>query len=282
MTLLDLIHRTASPAPWAEGDNIPWHDPAFSERMLREHLSQDHDAASRRAAIIDRHVQWIHDHLLQQQPARILDLGCGPGFYANRLAALGHTCTGIDYSPASVAYAQQQAAAQQLTSTFIHADIRHADYGSGCDLVMLVFGEFNIFKPQDARQILRKAHAALKPGGTLLLEPHHDAYIRQMGQQPNTWYTAESGLFSEQPHLVLEEYTWDEACRAATTRHFIVDARTGTLTRHASSMQAYTDDEYRALLAECGFDSAAFYPSLSGQQDIHPALQAISARRTPA
>ncbi len=32
---------------WNEGYKIPWNDPAFSERMLQEHLSQDHELASR-------------------------------------------------------------------------------------------------------------------------------------------------------------------------------------------------------------------------------------------
>ena len=50
MNLLHVIQRSPAPVPWAEGENIPWHDPAFSERMLTEHLSQAHDAASRRAA----------------------------------------------------------------------------------------------------------------------------------------------------------------------------------------------------------------------------------------
>jgi hypothetical protein len=44
-TLIDLIHR-GKPQPWVEGDNIPWNDPDFSCRMLKEHLSQDHDALS--------------------------------------------------------------------------------------------------------------------------------------------------------------------------------------------------------------------------------------------
>ena len=63
MHLVDLVSRDPRPAAWAEGDNIPWNDPAFSERMLREHLSQDHDLASRRLATIDRQVDWIHRHL---------------------------------------------------------------------------------------------------------------------------------------------------------------------------------------------------------------------------
>ena len=58
-TILDIVHRTPKPAPWSEGDNIPWDDPGFSERMLAEHLSQQHDLASRRSETIDQHLDWI-------------------------------------------------------------------------------------------------------------------------------------------------------------------------------------------------------------------------------
>ena len=105
----DLINRQPSPVPWAEGDNIPWDEPGFSKRMLREHLRQDHDAASRRSEKIDQHVAWIHDEVLSGHNTKILDLGCGPGLYSSRLAKLGHDCTGIDFSPASITYAQEQA-----------------------------------------------------------------------------------------------------------------------------------------------------------------------------
>ena len=65
MKITDLINDPAPPTPWAQGDNIPWNDPEFSERMLREHLSSEHDLASRREEIIDRQVSWIHDHVLK-------------------------------------------------------------------------------------------------------------------------------------------------------------------------------------------------------------------------
>ena len=56
--ILDLVERKAVPEPWAEGDNIPWSESGFSGRMLAEHLSQEHDLASRRFEIIDRHTEW--------------------------------------------------------------------------------------------------------------------------------------------------------------------------------------------------------------------------------
>ena len=65
MKLMDIIHRQRVPKPWAEGEKIPWNDPDFSKRMLNEHLSQAHDAASRRFEIIEKHVSWIHHQVLQ-------------------------------------------------------------------------------------------------------------------------------------------------------------------------------------------------------------------------
>ncbi|MGE5224573.1 MAG: class I SAM-dependent methyltransferase, partial [Omnitrophica WOR_2 bacterium] len=225
-TLAEFITRNLHPAPWSEGDNIPWNDPDFSARMLKEHLSQEHDAASRRSFIIDRQVAWIHHDLLQEKPSIVLDLGCGPGLYTSRLAKLGHACTGIDYSPASIAYACQDADRGKLNCQYLQEDIRQAEYGTGYDLAMLLFGEFNVFSPQDARQILRKTWAALKPSGILLLEPHTWEYVHSLGCKPPSWSTHSSGLFSDRPHLYWEDRTWDEPAAAATTRYYIVDTET--------------------------------------------------------
>ena len=157
MKLVDFINLPAIPTPWAEGDNIPWNEPGFSQRMLKEHLSQRHDAASRRFEKIEKQVDWIHHKLLLGRSTKILDLCCGPGLYANRLAKLGHNCVGIDYSPASITYAKNTANKESLDCTYLHQDIRTAEYGMGFGLVMLIYGEFNVFKPNDTREILQRA-----------------------------------------------------------------------------------------------------------------------------
>ena len=266
-TLSDIIARDLAPAPWSEGDNIPWHEPAFSERMLKEHLTQEHDAASRRFEKIDAHVTWIHQEILNSQPCKILDLGCGPGLYASRLARLGHQITGIDYSPASIAHAQELTDKEKLACNFILADIREADYGSNYDAAMLIFGEFNVFRPTDIRKILTKMRAALNPGGILILEPHTFEAIEGIGNRPASWYATEHGLFSPQPHLLLTENIWDGDQNTATIRHFVVETETGNMIRYAQSMQAYNRQAYQAILEEIGFGDIRIYPSLKGTPD---------------
>jgi SAM-dependent methyltransferase len=274
MNLLEIVRRQSPPQPWTEGETIPWNEPDFSRRMLKEHLSQDHDLASRRFETITHHVDWITTEALGPAPASVLDLGCGPGLYCQQLAARGYTCAGIDFSPASIEYARQQAAQAGLPIHYQLADLRQADFGPAntCDLAMLVFGEFNVFKPADARLILDKACRALKPGGRLVLEPATFEHVKEIGKEPAEWWAAESGLFGDEPHIMLSESFWDEERKAATNRYYRINAAEdsvnvvkGSVTRWAASQQAYTRAEYEALLTETGFGSIRFYSALGGE-----------------
>ena len=253
-----MADHQSSPEPRTEGDNIPWSDPDFSEEMLEHHLSQEHDGASRRFEIIDRQVEWIDSVVLSKHPARVLDLGCGPGLYLQRLALLGHDCVGIDYSPASIAYARDQAAQAGLRIRYVLEDMREAKYGSGFDLIMLTYGEFNVFSPPDARLLLRKCWAALTDRGTFLLEASTFDHIYERTLKPPRRSTSESGIN-------VHESFWDASCRAATDRDTFTDEVSGRTTVEAVSYQAYTDQEYEDLLGQCGFRIVTEHLSLTGQ-----------------
>jgi len=245
-----------------------WHEPGFSARMLKEHLSQSHDRASRRSETVARHVEWIAREVLGPAPARVLDLGCGPGLYLQALAARGYECRGIDFSPASVAYAWAQAGEAGLAIDYVEADLQAAEFGpdGSFDAVMQIFGELNVFEPSAARSIVGKAFTALKPGGRLLVEVAVEEAVRRMGAEPPVWWSAREGLFGDRPHLVLTESFWDEARKAATMRYYCVDAVTAEVTRWANSQQAYSEAEYRALLEGCGFADVRVFPALASDE----------------
>lgn len=269
MHLLDIARRTPVPAPWLEGEKIPWHDPDFSRRMLREHLSQEHDRASRRSTVIEAHVEWMHTAVLHGRPSRVLDLACGPGLYTSRLAQRGHECVGFDFAPASIEHARAEAEQADLRCTYILDDIRDAEYGEGFSLAMLISGELNVFRRSDAQHILRKAREALTDGGQLLLEVHTFDALRERSGAPRSWIAAENGLFSDRPHLRLDESFWDGEQRVATRRYIVVDAATAEVSWYAESLQAYTDADYRSMLNDCGFTVTATSPSLAPSQESH-------------
>lgn len=249
--LTDFPEGTRTPTGLWDGQyKIPWDDPDFSRRMLQEHLSQDHDLASRRSEYIERQVAWLQRHLLAGGRRRILDLGCGPGFYLERLSRRGHTCVGIDFSPASVAYARERL---QGDSEVTLGDIRSVEFPAAFDVVMMIYGEFNVFSPGESDSVLRKMYDSLVSGGTLAIEVQIEEAVRKTGQAEKTWYSAERGLFSDEPHLCLIENYWIEQEAAALQCFFVIDVKSNEFVSYRSTTRAWSDEELIGKLSSAGF-----------------------------
>lgn len=262
---MEIVTEYATPPePWVEGRTIPWGDPAFSARMLAAHLDQSVDAASRRFETIDKHVEFIAREALPGAEARVLDLGCGPGLYTSRLATRGHECLGIDIGPAVINYAKNAATPVSDRCRYVLGDMREAHFEGDYDLIMILFGELNPFPRDDALSILRRCRAALAPSGRILIEVHAFEAVRDRGISPPRWSAHSAGLFSDEPHLRLDQQFWLEQSHHAVGRHWIVDAESGETSRYGWSMRAYTDDEYMALLTEAGLKLITRYENLTG------------------
>ena len=93
---------------------------------------------------------------------------------------------------------------------------------------------------------------------------HSFEAVRSRGEAKASWTAPASGVFSDRPHLRLEESFWLEQSAHAVGRHWVVDAATGETTKYGWTMRAYTDAEYEALLAEAGLKLVARYENLTG------------------
>lgn len=254
MNLLELTLSGGQSGKHERGSKIPWDDPDFSRRMLENHLSQEHDWASRRKDTIARHTAWVAGQL-RQQPSRILDLGCGPGLYTHALAELGHHCVGVDFSPASIAYARKQAADSGLGIEYTLLDIRNYENEQAFDCILMTFGEINVFTRQDAVGILKNCAGMLAENGLFILEAHTYEAVRAIGETASSWQRQAGGLFSDKPHLCLQENIWNASDATALSRYFIVDSASADVRQYASFMQAYTLAEYRDMLQSAGLAS---------------------------
>lgn len=257
---------------------IPWHRPDFSRRMLREHLSQEHDLASRRFSLIDEHVAWIHAEILGGRESKILDLGCGPGLYCERLAALGHTCTGIDFSPASIDYARGRAAQLRLKCDYVESNLLTAAYGAGFDLVMMLFAELNTFDDSQTRVILSRVADALRPGGALLVEIHTPEHVESIGRRPRTWSFHGEGLFGDRPHLLLREAAWDESSSSAIESYFVVHVGTLEVDDFRSTTYRVTREQMRQRLLSAELGELSESAGLS-KNSPDPGMYALVARK---
>jgi len=278
LSLDDIVARTSPPRPWSEGDNIPWNDPDFSERMLHEHLTQDHDLASRRAVQIDAHVKRILD-LIAPPPGRVLDLACGPGLYLTRLAQAGYRGVGVDFSPASIRHARADARAHGYELEFRFEDLRTARFGTDYDTALLLYGQLNVFPRDEIRSIIARVFEGLNPGGLLIVEPQTYEQVERSGQAAPSWSSHRTGLFLADPHVLLTECFWDPDARTSTERFYVIDAATGSVTRHALSNEAYTTDELDMLFGNAGFQQIQHYRSLTGG-DADDGLCVVTGIRT--
>jgi ubiquinone/menaquinone biosynthesis C-methylase UbiE len=121
---------------------------------------------------------------------RLLDVGSGPGVVSMALARQnpGVHATLIDRQPEldlARAVAGKLGLNQQLT--MLTGDMRTMDYGRNQFDVIFFSYCLMFFSPQDHVNLLRKAHAALVPGGTLVLSQYiaDDARRKRKGPLRN-------------------------------------------------------------------------------------------------
>lgn len=259
------IYRRPDAALWQDGGNLPWNDPAFSARMLREHLDESHGAASRQAAERAAQLDWLWARLELAPGRRLLDLTCGPGLYAVPLAQRGVAVTGVDFGPASIAHARQLAAEAGVAErcTFVEADVRDYEPAAAAyDAALFLYGQLAVFPRQQAAALLGKAARALRPGGRLVVELLDPARIDR--KDSTWWFADDKGLWGERPFLHLGERRWEAGERASVERFTTLDLASGALSEIVLCDQSYEVAEMTALLRAAGFAAVKGYPAWEG------------------
>lgn len=134
-------------------------------------LYQSHD---------DGEAQFFIDRLLHALAlppgARLLDLACGKGRHARYLAEKGFDVTGVDISPASIAFARTF---EHPRLAFYQHDMRlpfRVNYFDGIVNMFTSFGYFD--SDQDHLRTLTHVATGLKPGGLFLLDFFNSEWVR--------------------------------------------------------------------------------------------------------
>jgi SAM-dependent methyltransferase len=100
-------------------------------------------------------------------PGRALDLGCGPGRNAIRLARAGFEVDAVDISPAAIAWAQERATAAGVAVRFRCGDIFRAELPPGRYDLVYDSGCLHHLPPHRRVSYLALLAQALAPGGYL-------------------------------------------------------------------------------------------------------------------
>jgi SAM-dependent methyltransferase len=257
--------RSEIPTPWINGGNLPWNDPDFSRRMLREHLDESHGAASRasreRLMLVEKMWSWLG----LEKGSRLLDMTCGPGLYAVEFARRGCWVTGVDFAPASIEHALKIAADSGVADGchFIEQDVRQVNFeNQRFDAATFIYGQLAVFSKDDAAALLEKIAAALRPGGRLCVELLN--FERYDKKNSTWWYTDEDTLWSDQPFLHLGERFWLEEQQMSIERFEILELKSGSLSTVTLCDQAYPIESMVSMMKNAGFSQVDVYPAWDG------------------
>ena len=252
----------APPPAFAPGEPRFWTDPHIARQMLAAHLDPATDAASRRPETIERSVMWLISVLGLGPGNAVLDLGCGPGLYAQRLARRGLRVTGVDFSETSIAYAAQAAGVEGLDITYRCDDYLDLPDTGAYNAALLIYGDLCPLAPEQRARLLARVRRALRPGGRFVLDVTTPHLRQREGLKPG-WYAAPAGGFWKPgPHLVLEQgfaYPHD-----LYLDQYVVVEPGGQISVYRNWFQDYTPDTLRAELAEHGFAMDSVWGDLAG------------------
>lgn len=266
MKIQQLIKATQKPDVYTKGTAQMWVDEYISGHLLETHLNPDVELASRKETTINSTLAWILDRV----PARrlnILDLGCGPGLYTEKLAQKGHRVTGMDFSATSIAHAKQSAAGKKLKISYIRQDYLKLDHENKYDLVMMIFTDFGVLTPDQREILLNNIYLALKPGGIFLFDVLNDNYrAREAGSK--AWEISPRGFWRDKPYLALTESFFYEDEKVLLNQHTIVED-TGKMDVYRFWAHMFSHNDLENILAKNNFGSTRFYDSILPGCDLY-------------
>lgn len=245
-----------------------WNDEYISKKMLEAHLTRDNDWASRNKAFFDAAVQWIETRFAIGCGTKIIDFGCGPGFYAERFARAGAEVTAVDFSVRSIEYARKSAAEKQLSIDYVLQDYLMYETDKTFDLILLVQRDYTALPPEKRKCLLDKFHSLLAPGGAVLLDVFSELTF-EAAVEGTDYARAEkrdfwSDFWSAKPYIVFNMYYKYETEKLLLNKHVVLE-KERTL-EIFNWLQCFNRETLRQELNNSGLRLTEVYADITGAE----------------
>lgn len=219
----------------------------------------------------DAEAAFLAEELAVAPPARLLDVPCGDGRLATRLAARGYAMTGVDIA------AENIAACRSLTpagaqAEWIEADMQRLPVAGPFDGAYCCGNSFGYLDYQAQQEFLGRVAAALRPGARFVVDASVAADTLLPSLEERSWYEA-GGI-----HFLIENHYVPSESRLDTTCTFLW---AGQQEVRRFSHFVYTVAEIRRLLAAAGLKTIAFYGGIDRTPlDAKSRMTLLVAERT--
>ncbi len=255
-----------------------WNDPYISQQLLGLHLDPDVEMVSRHPDFINRSVDWLNRQFNMSRHPSVLDLGCGPGLYANRLARLGAEVTGIDISQRSIDYAEQAACRENLSVTYICQNYLEYSSLQKFDLVLMIFCDFCSLSPEQQKVVFGKIRDFLTENGRFVLDVYSFNKFDNRNEYVGYEHITENGFWSEGEYfgflhtfkyddikLILDKYTLIQGSRIQTFYNWL---------------QYFSLESLKRVFEDNGFRLERYYADAAGAPYRKDSLEiAVVAQR---
>lgn len=265
MKISDIQNYTSKPKLYEKGNAIMWTDMHISQQLLQVHLNSDLDLGSRKAGTIDSTVKWILNHTKQKQLI-ILDLGCGPGLYSEKLTEKGHKVTGVDFSSNSIEYAKKEAKKKKLDIIYLKENYLDLNLEENSfDLVILIFTDFGPLLPKERDQLLVNVKKVLKPDGIFIFDVLNDKNIENK-ISPKNWETSQQGFWKDSPYLALSDSFFYEKNKVILYQHILIDEQ-DNLKVYRFWTHFFSHSDLTKILHDHNYNNLSFYEDILPKGD---------------
>lgn len=239
-----------------------WEDDYISKGMLKAHLDDTQDSATRKLAFVEKSIDWIADTFPCNQYPKVLDLGCGPGIYTQRFQKKGYHVTGIDISSRSIAYAKKSAQEKGLDITYLRADYTNMQLQDTFHLITMIYCDFGVLSFETRKSLLKDIYQLLRPDGMFLFDVFRSTKYEGM-QEAKTWEVCEHGFWHEKLCLILHSfYRYDED--NSFLQQYTIMTKEDEVYRYHIWEHTFTYEELILELTSAGFNNIRFYATVTG------------------
>jgi SAM-dependent methyltransferase len=205
------------------------------------------------------------------QPLKILDLACGFGRHTNRLAALGHIMTGVDFSQGFLEIARRDALQMRLSVNYQQADMRKITFTDEFDYTLLLFTAFGYFSDAENLQVLQNTCKALVSGGRLVFDVHNrDVFLKTM---PPFYVMEKEG------NLMIDRMSFDCLNGRSINKRIVI--RDGVRKDKPFVIRLYNPNEIQALLFQAGLVLEHLYADWQGSEITPESRRMVVIARKP-
>ncbi|MEA5084604.1 MAG: class I SAM-dependent methyltransferase [Lachnospiraceae bacterium] len=259
--LLDYLK--SKPEPYKADSEMLWNDEHISKGMLEAHLNPDIDSASRKHEFISESVKWISSLCNTTNHKKLLDLGCGPGIYADKFYDMGFKVTGMDFSQRSIEFAKKAAAVNHKKIEYLCQNYLDIDCDNKFDIITLIYCDFGVLKSKDRELLLLKIRRALKPDGKLVLDGFTKNNYNNFVESQKIVYE-DSGYWSPTPYACIERtFIYNEA--SLFLEQYIVLTET-TCRCYNNWNCTFEREPLCTELEKAGFTKMQFYSDVAGKE----------------